>query len=88
MLRTIIEFIVYSSKNSQKISLTVKGALVSVVAILVYFFPGTDFSSAIDTIVLLVQQILAALGTAMLVVGVIRKLWTTVRGTNDQINNP
>lgn len=81
-MKSFLTWVLYSSTNADKISLTVKGAMVAIVPILMHFFPMADLSQLTEGIVMLVQQVLGLIATIMLVYGGIRKLVTTVRGTN------
>lgn len=78
----IIEWIIFSSKNADKISLTVKGFLVGVASMLVILFPGADFSPLVDSIAIVVQQGLALISVVMVMWGAVRKVYRTIVGTN------
>lgn len=86
-MNKVISWIVYSSKNSEKFSLTLRGILLTVVTFATHFFPEVDFPLLVESIVLFVQQALTLIGTAMMVWGAVRKIITTVNGSNAVLND-
>ena len=84
--KQLVSWVAFSSKNPEKVSLTLKGALVGISTIAIYFFPTADFSTVVDSVVTLVQQSLAIVSTIMVVVGGIRKVVRSIRGDNAVLN--
>lgn len=88
-LNKIWVWLKFSSANPQEVSLTFKAALTAVLTALTVVLgfahiqlPSDQLTAFMDAGVQLVQAVLLALASAMTVWGVLRKLWTTVRGTN------
>lgn len=93
ILETLYHWFVYSSVNAENYSLTLKGVVGVIIAALTYFFNlrGIAFDSAAlttsgDLAISLAQNVLLTVSTIVALVGVIRKVYTTVNETNDVLN--
>jgi hypothetical protein len=92
MLKKIFQWIVYSSANPTKVSLTLKGAGVTVIGFLVPVIglthiaiggdPSTVLNSILDSIASIVQVALTLVGAIVGLYGLVRKVWLTVTGQN------
>ena len=82
-----IDWVIYSSENPDKLSLTIRGFLVGILPVLAFVFPHVDFAPVIESFVALVSQLLGLVSISMMIYGGIRKLWTTYKGTNAVINS-
>ncbi len=96
MLRTLYQWVVYSSTNEEKLSLTIQGVAGTIVTGLIFLsgisnlgVPADDFNNllslfmaAVHAIFFGLQAILAAVSAWAVVWGATRKIWTTVTGTN------
>lgn len=88
----IWNWLVKSSADADKISLTVKGGLLSIIPIAIFVFKafnieiGTDqLNSVADSVVALIGIFAAIVSSIQIAVGMIRKIWTTLDGTNSVI---
>lgn len=86
-LKGFKDWIIYSSNNSDKLSLTIRGVLVGLIPVVGYVFHGFDFSPVIENIITFVKALLSLVSISMVVYGGIRKLWTTYKGTNAVVNS-
>lgn len=92
-MKKFFEWLVFSSSDASAVSMTVKGfllGLVPLVAVLLgvaHIKVGSDqLSAAVDGIVSLLQAVLAVVSAVVFLVGVVRKLWSTYKGTNAVLN--
>ena len=83
-------WLVFSSSNAQKISLTIKAGLIAaltyatVIAGLANIsLPNDLLTQIIDTTVMLVQSFLLAVSYAAALIGLVRKVMKTFSGTNE-----
>jgi uncharacterized membrane protein (GlpM family) len=88
----IWKWLVKSSADSEKLSLTIKGTLLGIVPVAIYLFgafnievASDQLTSAIDGIVVLIGVFAGIVSAVQIAVGVIRKIWTTFEGTNSVI---
>lgn len=86
MFNTIIRWIVLSSQDPAEVSLTIKGALVGLLPVLMivagvaHINVGQDTLSTIfDSVAGLVQAGLTIVAAGMTAYGLLRKLWTTIK---------
>lgn len=91
-IKKIWNWLVLSSANASKISLTVKGVLLGLLPTIVYFSGILGLHTSIDILNIVVNDIsmvIVELGTlisvAATVIGLIRKIHATITGTNDVI---
>lgn len=92
-MKKFLNWIIYSSNNASKYSLSIKG-LAGFIPMAVGFFtflhlnvePGS-LLALIDAIAAFVTAIGAAVTACYTLFGVIRKLYKTLVGTNDVINS-
>ena len=95
VIKKITAWLVLSSQNPTKWSLTIKGALTGGVTILTVVaglahinIPGADaFSAAIDAIIGFVQTALLCISAAATAWGLLRKIWSTISGENQVVNS-
>ena len=91
-MQTFIKWLVLSSANSSKWSLTLKGVLgtavtvITMVAGLGHVQVG-DLTPLVDSIIQAVQAVALAVTSIAGVVGLFRKIYRTVKGTHDAIHN-
>lgn len=91
IIKQIAAWIWFSSKDSSKVSLTVKSIGLGLVTILtiaagmaqVSIPSSTDLSQIVDSVVALVQGILMVVSLGGTVWGLVRKIYLTMRGEND-----
>lgn len=93
-MNKFINWLAYSSKDSEKVSLTLKSFLtflVTVATIVAGFYkvqlPSEDLTAFVDTGIALVQSVLVVASFASTIVGLVRKIWRTYNGTNAVIND-
>ncbi len=94
-MNKIVNWLVFSSKDSTKFSLALKsfGTLVITALTVVFRFynvpmPTADLTAIVDTGIALTQAILMVVSFLTTLYGLFRKLWTTYKGTNAVINDP
>jgi|GEM_PF-2883593 len=88
----IARWIVLSSANPSEVSLTIKGALVGALPLimagigLAHLNIGQDAITPIfDTIASIVQGLLTLVSLGVMLYGMLRKVWLSIKGTN-QVN--
>jgi hypothetical protein len=86
MFNTIVRWFVLSSANPAEVSLTVKGALIGVLPVLMaaaglaHFNVGQDQLTGIfDVVAGLVQVVLTIVAALVTAYGLVRKLWNTIK---------
>ncbi len=92
-MKKIIAWLVLSSKDPQRISLMLKGIFTAAVTYIV-FFAGifhinvgqSDIAILSDAVVKIVETALTFISAIVTIVGLFRKIHTTVTGTNQVIN--
>lgn len=95
MLKKIGAWLLYSSKDSTKWSLTVKSVLAAgftglsvLIGLTHLHVPGPEIvSQFIDAFVAFLQTVAACISSATFVWGIGRKLWKTIFDTNDVVEN-
>jgi hypothetical protein len=83
IIKVVWNWLVRSSANPDKVSLTIKGALSTAVILLGYLgITGhqLDITSIADNSAEVLVQIVAAITTLTTLYGAIRKLWLTISG--------
>lgn len=83
MIKTLWDWLVKSSKDPNKISLTVKGAISTAVVVLGYFGitgVGIDTAGLGDNVAEIAVQVVAAITALATLYGAIRKLYLTIKG--------
>jgi hypothetical protein len=93
-MKKFIAWLIFSSKDPNKISLTIK-ATGATVATYIVFFAGlfhlnigqSDLSSLIDALAQLAGLLLQAVTTVMAIVGFVRKIHTSITGENQVLNS-
>jgi hypothetical protein len=90
-----INWIVLSSKDSEKFSLTIKGfgtAFMTLLTVVAGFehvqLSSADLTAVVDAAVSLLQVVCLAVSTAVTLYGAIRKVVITLKGENAVLNNP
>ena len=85
----IIQWFIFSSRNPEKVSTTVKGVLVWVAAAATVWLgiqniplDQNQVTLLIDATINLVQELGKVIGAGMVVVGMIRKIFITAKGTH------
>ena len=91
MITKIIDWVLWSSKNADKISLTVKSILsgaivVTLLQVLKIDVPVDMFSATIDMFVTIIQEVGVVATAVVTIVGLVRKIVSTFKGTNDVLN--
>lgn len=94
MIKKFLAWLVFSSKDPQKVSLTVKAALtagLTVIGTTLAFLgienvPSADLQYVADNIVLIVNAILMTVSGVVGLYGVLRKLYRTLVGENKVVN--
>lgn len=92
-LHKIWAWIVYSSQDSTKISLTVKSALTGLITALTVaaglaniHLPSAELTALVDSIVFLIQSLLLLVSSALAAWGLIRKIATSFTKDNKVVN--
>lgn len=92
-LKVVWQWLVKSSADPERISLAVKGFLGGLVTVLTIVFGlahiqvgSQDLSSIVDAIVSVVQAAAGFVSAIVLVVGLVRKVWLTIKGENPVLN--
>jgi len=92
-IKKVLLWLVFSSKNSAKISLTIKAALTGLVTVATIYagianvsLPTEALTQAVDGIITFVQTALVAISSAVTAWGLIRKIWRSFTGDNHVIN--
>jgi len=88
----IWNWLIKSSADADRISLTVKGSLLSIIPIAIFVFKAFNIEVGSDQLNLVTDSIVALIGifaalvsSVQIAVGMIRKIWTTLDGTNSVI---
>ena len=88
----IVGWLILSSANADKLSLSFKGALMSIIPLILFFADSLDIqasTSSIQTTIDLTASIIVVLGGAIssmvTAYGLIRKIFRTLNGTNEVI---
>jgi hypothetical protein len=82
-------WIVFSSKDSRKISLSVKAGLTGVITVLAILnFDTSSMPEIVDMTAKVVEQALLLVSAVATLYGFIRKVKLTRLGENDVLNNP
>lgn len=88
-MKKILNWIMLSSQDSTKVSLTLKSTLTLLVtALTIIGLPKAELGTLADQIVTLVQGVLVVVSAATGVWGMVRKINTTMGGTNSVLNDP
>lgn len=88
-MQNILNWFIFSSKNPEKISLTLKSALTGLATfsvVLGLHTSGIDFGPTIDSIVNAVTSITQTVSAIAAAYGLCRKLYLTIIGENPVIN--
>lgn len=91
-LKRVLEWLVKSSADASKWSLTVKAVLYGLIPVAVHFLGlaniqiGSDaLTQVVDSIAQFIVVIGGVITGSVAAVGLIRKIWTTLAGENDVI---
>jgi len=93
-MNKIIQWLILSSADAQKLSLSVKGVLLGIVPILIAVtgvagiqIPNAEtLTSIIDLVATFLQVALGIVASVITAIGLIRKIITTFQGTNEVIS--
>lgn len=91
-IKTFFEWVVFSSKDPEKISLTLKGILgagVTAATIgmnLAGVGGASELGQVVDALISAVQSFAVLVTSIMTVYGLVRKLYSTVKGENQVLN--
>lgn len=92
-MKKFIVWLVLSSKDPEKVSLTIKGILASVATYVVFFtslfhlnFNVTDLTTIGDMISKIIEALLMIVSMVTALIGAVRKIKSTMNGTNEVIN--
>ncbi len=87
VIKKIMAWIVWSSKDPEKLSLTVKGVLGTGVVLAGYLgVSSAELGPLVEGMTKFTSEIVGTVTAAMAVWGAVRKLYTTYVGTNQVIN--
>lgn len=93
-IKKIWKWVVLSSADANKLSLTVKGVLMSILPVLLYLMPIFNIQTSHDTLATVINDIGTfivvfggAISAGVTAYGLLRKIGTTLTGNNDVINN-
>lgn len=94
-MNKLVNWLLLSSADSSKLSLTIKGASVGVITVLTMVsglahiqLPSDTLTALFDTAVGSLQALAVVLSGIATAVGLLRKLWLTARGENAVLNDP
>jgi len=94
VLKRVWAWLVLSSADPNKVSLTIKGALTGLVTMITISaglagvqLPSEGLTEAVDAIISFVQFSLLWLSSAVTAWGVFRKVWSSISGDNKVINS-
>lgn len=94
MLKKIWNWLVKSSVNAQRISLTVKGILIGIIPVVMTIahlanikVESADLTTLIDAMANLIIVLGSLVSIIAMIWGVIRKIFTTFNGTNAVLNS-
>ncbi len=89
MINKAIAWIVFSSKDPQKVSLTVKGVLLGLVPVIITGFNLAHVDLPTDTLTTLVDAVVQTINSGLTIIagvmtfwGMVRKIHLTVTGEN------
>lgn len=92
MIEKIWSWLVYSSTNSQKISLSIKGAIGTILVTVSLFagdinipLLGDLLNSVIDSGFMVIQSAVGLVSAIAMLLGAFRKVYTTLTGKNDVV---
>jgi len=92
MIDKIWTWLLYSSSNREKISMSIKGAVGTLIVAASIFLGdinvpllGENINAVIDAIFATIQAAVGLVSAIMMIVGSIRKVITTYKGTNDVV---
>lgn len=92
MFTRILQWLILSSKDPNKIALTVRGALYSIVPIIITIAGLTNIEIQQDTLEAVIEMIssviqigLGIVASVMVLWGLVRKIWSTIAGWNKVI---
>lgn len=92
-MKKIIDWIIYSSEDPAKISMTVKGILTAAIPTIIFVakifnveIGSEDLTAFVDALVLFIGAVSMAVSAYMTVVGFFRKIFTTLTGNNAVLN--
>lgn len=95
MMKKIVNWVVLSSKDPNKFSLTVKGVLGGAVTLLTIFLgtqnielPSEMLTAVVEAVVVAMQAFFALVSAVAVVWGAIRKILLTIKGQNKSIDIP
>lgn len=89
-LKKIWDWVVWSSANPDKISLTLKGIIAGAIVVLSIFgitnpLSEEETNSFILAFVQFLQTVVAIASSAAVLIGFVRKVWLTITGNNKAI---
>jgi len=85
MLSKAIQWIVYSSSDPKKVSLTVKSAILGFGTLIVFVLPNTDIPLLADSTSQLIESVLVVVSVVAGIGGLIRKVLTSFTGANEVV---
>lgn len=92
MVEKLWLWLVYSSTNKDKIALTIKGAIGTVLVTFSIFagdinlpLLGDSINAVIDTALMVLQTTVGTVSAVAMLVGAVRKLYSTFVGKNDVV---
>lgn len=93
-MKKIIDWLVKSSADKEKTSLTVKGVLTGLIPVVIVLanltsvdISNEQLASVIDAISALVFLVSGIVSALMTISGLLRKIYTTITGRNEVIND-
>ena len=72
-MKQLITFLIFSSKDPQKISLSIKAGSVFVVTLLTFLNINVDINPLVDQLILLINALLMVISAGYTMYGLIRK---------------
>lgn len=91
-MQKLLQWLIVSSANPSKLSATVKGLLLGVLPVVVYLtglahlnVGESDLKALIDGIATVVEVGLGLVSAVVFVIGLVRKIYRTLTGTNQAI---
>lgn len=84
-MKSIIDALIWSSVNPDKISLSIKAGVPFILAILALFQVHIDINPLVDQLILVVNAGIIFITGVVTMYGLLRKMWLTLTGNNKSL---
>lgn len=79
-MKKITDWIIKSSANPQNISMTVKGALIGSIGIIMFFVTQANLPYSVEQVTEMIGYIAQAVGILLTAFGLVRKMYFLLKG--------